>query len=33
MAAWVLAIYYFNVTYLWAFSGSKRSKFLPNISF
>jgi hypothetical protein len=31
--AWALGIYYYIVTYCWAFSDTKRSKFLPNISF
>lgn len=31
--AWILAIYYFTVTWTWAFAEKSRSKFLPNISF
>ena len=31
--AWVLAIYYFSITWRWAFVEKRKSKFLPNISF
>lgn len=31
--SWILAIYYFSVTWAWAFAQKTRSKFLPNISF
>jgi hypothetical protein len=33
MVACILAIFYYIITYSWAFSESKRSKFLPNVSF
>ena len=31
--AWILALYYFSVTWTWTFAEKSRSKFLPNISF
>lgn len=31
--AWGLAIYYYVITWIWAFSETNRSRFLPNISF
>lgn len=31
--AWILAIYYFSITWTWALADSKKSKFLPNVSF
>jgi hypothetical protein len=31
--AWVLALYYYTITWNWALSETNRSKFLPNISF
>jgi hypothetical protein len=31
--AWILALYYFSITWTWALASSKKSKFLPNISF
>jgi hypothetical protein len=31
--AWILALYYYMITWNWAFSDTNRSKFLPNISF
>jgi hypothetical protein len=31
--AWILAVYYYSITWSWAFSDTSRSKFLPNISF
>ncbi|HEY0652470.1 MAG TPA: hypothetical protein VGD65_05045 [Chryseosolibacter sp.] len=31
--AWALAIYYYAITWTWAFAQTERGKFLPNISF
>lgn len=31
--AWILAFYYYAITWTWALSQTNRSKFLPNISF
>jgi hypothetical protein len=31
--AWILALYYYIITWTWTFSDTSRSKFLPNISF
>jgi hypothetical protein len=31
--AWILALYYFSITWTWALAETKKSKFLPNISF
>lgn len=31
--AWILAIYYFSITWTWTLADTKKSKFLPNISF
>ena len=31
--AWILAFYYFAITWTWALAETKKSKFLPNISF
>jgi hypothetical protein len=31
--AWVIGFFYYGLTYAWANADSKRSKFLPNISF
>lgn len=33
MTAGMIAVYYYVITYWWAFAETKRSKFLPNISF
>ena len=33
LPAWIMALYYFSITWAWAFADTKRSKFLPNISF
>jgi hypothetical protein len=31
--AWLLALYYFSITWTWAHAETKKSRFLPNISF
>jgi hypothetical protein len=31
--AWLLALYYFSITWTWTHAETRKSKFLPNISF